>query len=255
MTSKDIAQGVVKALFTRKKQPLEKAIDSTGIGNAIFDIPVAGGLLRGAENSLESYGRAVGGATQEGMRPLAVAGAQAGRSFGESIGVHGQTPEEAGIAAQTAPNMFLDEGEIGTFSNPKTGIPEMAGRTANAGLTAAEIYNLLGFVKSIDPASGLNNLKPYQGVNPQQGGGVLTAQIGGKAAPQMTLEQMREAANGAQPGAIQAIETATKTPYSQFNALNPADQMNKLMELSKSNPAFAPIFKSLLEKLASVNLP
>src|SRR3990167_6743791 len=123
---------LAKKQFESYSQPLEAQIsDKTGL----FDIPVAGFLLRDLVSSGESYGRMVGGAGYELQR-----GARSAMGDTSQYGV-----DEQGKQKQ---NPFLNEQELQTFSNPSTAIPEAYGRTLNAGLTAAQLNNPLGILRT-----------------------------------------------------------------------------------------------------------
>lgn len=142
-----------------KQQPIEAKIAKTGL----FDVPVLGGVMRGAENSLESYGRMVGGAGYEGLRKIA--------------SVAGKNPYTNPQTGQAVPNPFLDNQDLSTFSDIKTGAPEGLGRTLNAALTLESIAQYKNILKTV------SNL-PKIIANPKKAlGSLREATIGNKTVP------------------------------------------------------------------------
>lgn len=115
-----------------QQQPLEAMLAKTGL----FDIPVAGGILRNLESSGESYGRMALGAGYEGQRAVR-------SSLGDKTqyGVNAQGKQKQ--------NPFLSNQELQTFSNPKTAIPEAIGRTTNAALSAYTVAKLPSVAKAV----------------------------------------------------------------------------------------------------------
>ncbi len=176
------------------QQPLEKKISETGA----FDRPVLGGLLRGVEAPIESYGRMVGGA-----------GYEAGRSALSALGnkdVYGNQ------------NPFLSEEDLQKLSS---GGAEGAKRTLGAMLTAASVWGAPGLVKNLPNIGRALISKPSTTI-----GRLRTATLGSKttSTPQLEAETLKKLlANKFYRGAPAESKQMARSRLSEFlGNLNPA---------------------------------
>ena len=210
------------------QQPLERAVAKTGL----FDIPVLGGILRGAENSTESYGRMVGGAGYESLRALKSV-------LGDK---NAYVNQETG---KTNENPFLSQEDLAKLSqqdNKGALIPvskEGLGRTVNFMSTAATAKSIPNIVKGgVDIATGgvknatelINNIKGANSINPSKVVGYARNKAA-EAAGELNTEQLIKAGDefiSKNPLAKDTWETFKPTITSKMDTKDLLDRMSNI---------------------------
>ena len=157
--------------------PIIDALGKTGVGSKAFDFPILGGVLRGAGNAGESFGRMVGGASFEAARAFPL------------------VPVNKEKLA-TVDNPFLAQGD--PLLNADTAGVEALGRTTNAMLNVASVKGIPAGVKAVTKFAA-KDILPFlknptsKGAQALQQAGADTISPDYQAAAQVAKEAAKDA--------------------------------------------------------------